>query len=76
MRHMLRHVLLSCLLCTTVIAQPDLTITTWNIEHLGSPGRGFGGGYGGYGSGSIPPRDQPLPTRTDNCIAHSFWEWV
>lgn len=25
----------------------QLTVTTWNIEHLGSPGRGFGGGFGG-----------------------------
>lgn len=28
-------------------------VGTWNIEHLGSPGRGFGGGYGG---GSLPAR--------------------
>ena len=34
-------------------AQNQLTITTWNIEHLGSPGRGFGGGFG---SGNLPKR--------------------
>jgi endonuclease/exonuclease/phosphatase family metal-dependent hydrolase len=51
--------------CTTVNAQEKLTITTWNIEHLGSPGRGFGGGFGGFGLGSIPPRKQELPRRTD-----------
>jgi endonuclease/exonuclease/phosphatase family metal-dependent hydrolase len=33
----------------------DLTITTWNIEHLGSPGRGFGGGFGG---GDLPKRGE------------------
>jgi len=52
--------------CTTVNAQEKLTITTWNIEHLGSPGRGFGGGFGGFGRGSIPPRNQQLPRRTDD----------
>ena len=30
-----------------------LTIGTWNIEHLGTSGRGFGGGFGG---GSLPLR--------------------
>lgn len=25
----------------------QIKVTTWNIEHLGSGGRGFGGGYGG-----------------------------
>jgi endonuclease/exonuclease/phosphatase family metal-dependent hydrolase len=33
----------------------DVKITTWNIEHLGSDGRGFGGGYGG---GSLPLRTE------------------
>lgn len=31
----------------------ELTVTTWNLEHFGSPGRGFGGGFGG---GSLPKR--------------------
>jgi endonuclease/exonuclease/phosphatase family metal-dependent hydrolase len=34
-------------------AADELTVTTWNIEHLGSPGRGFGGGFGG---GDLPKR--------------------
>jgi len=54
------------MVCTTVTAQEKLTVTTWNIEHLGSPGRGFGGGFGGFGSGSIPPSNQQLPRRTDD----------
>ena len=36
-------------------AGDTVRIATWNIEHLGSPGRGFGGGYGAG----------PLPLRTD-----------
>lgn len=44
----------------------SITVTTWNIEHLGSPGRGFGGGYGGFGSSSIPPSSQQLPSRNDD----------
>lgn len=39
-------------LSSTAIAS-EAVVTTWNIEHLGSSGRGFGGGYGG---GSIPLR--------------------
>ena len=35
------------------LALADIRVTTWNIEHLGSSGRGFGGGFGG---GSIPMR--------------------
>ena len=47
-----------CLIYCTAVpgissAQDSLRITTWNIEHLGSEGRGFGGGFGG---GSLPPR--------------------
>lgn len=34
-------------------AELPLTVTTWNIEHLGSPGRGFGGGFG---AGDLPRR--------------------
>jgi|GEM_PF-1718037 len=41
-----------------------LGVTTWNIEHLGSPGRGFGSGFGGFGRGSIPERWNELPKRT------------
>ena len=28
------------------VAEDTITITTWNIEHLGTTGRGFGGGFG------------------------------
>ncbi len=36
------------------LAQDEhLIVGTWNVEHLGSPGRGFGGGFGG---GSLPKR--------------------
>ena len=34
-------------------AQDTITITTWNIEHLGTSGRGFGGGFG---AGSLGKR--------------------
>lgn len=50
----------------SISAQEVITVTTWNIEHLGSAGRGFGGGYGGFGKGSIPPRNEELPKRTDD----------
>ena len=30
-----------------------IKIATWNIEHLGSPGRGLGG----IGAGNLPPRN-------------------
>lgn len=33
-------------LSSICVSQQPLTVTTWNIEHLGSPGRGFGGGFG------------------------------
>jgi len=46
--------LAACCFCTNGIAQDPLTITTWNIEHLGSPGRGFGGGFG---AGKLPLRN-------------------
>lgn len=36
-------------------ANNTIKVTTWNIEHLGTDGRGFGGGYGGG----------VLPLRTD-----------
>ncbi|MBN1646554.1 MAG: hypothetical protein JW874_00855 [Spirochaetales bacterium] len=34
-------------------AQDTVRVATWNIEHLGTDGRGFGGGYG---AGSLPRR--------------------
>lgn len=38
-----------------------------HVEHRasGQPGRGFVGGYGGFGRGSIPPNNQSLPRRTE-----------
>ena len=44
---MKRTILLLSLL--PALAQADIKITTWNIEHLGLGGRGFGGGFGGGG---------------------------
>ena len=46
-----------------------IVVTTWNIEHLGSPGRGFGGGFGGFGRYATPPRQDELPRRTDAQLA-------
>ena len=46
-------------------AEEPVTVTTWNIEHLGSPGRGFGGGFGGFGVSSVPENSDPLPFRTE-----------
>ena len=46
-------------------APPPLTVTTWNIEHLGTLGRGFGGGFGGFGRGSVQQDNKPLPLRSD-----------
>ena len=37
----------------TVFSSEPLLLGTWNIEHLGGSGRGFGGGFGG---GSLPKR--------------------
>ncbi len=48
---MKRIILLVLLLPALTLA--DVKVTTWNIEHLGSTGRGFGGGFG---AGSIPLR--------------------
>lgn len=45
--------------------RPVITVTTWNIEHLGTLGRGFGGGYGGFGRGAIPEDGAVLNLRTD-----------
>lgn len=43
---------IGCLL-TSIAFGDTLKVTTWNIEHLGTGGRGFGGGYGG---GYLPKR--------------------
>jgi len=44
--------LFALLVFTSAEAQDELRIVTWNIEHLGSPGRGFGG----LGAGNLPKR--------------------
>ena len=44
---MKRTILLLSLL--PALAQADIKITTWNIEHLVSGGRVFGGGFAGGG---------------------------
>ena len=65
---MLHIALTFILLGTTAYADEatsPITVTTWNIEHLGTQGRGFGGGYGGFGRGSIPEGNEPLPLRSD-----------
>lgn len=41
--------------CQHAFATDTITVTTWNVEKLGSSGRGFAGGYG----------RTPLPLRTD-----------
>ncbi|MCH7728115.1 MAG: endonuclease/exonuclease/phosphatase family protein [Planctomycetes bacterium] len=43
------------LLCGLVCADDDLTITTWNIERLGTQGRGV---TSGFGRGSLPLRSK------------------
>ena len=53
------------ILSTSLQAGEPMVVTTWNIEHLGSPGRGFGGGYGGFGRYATPPRQEELPRRSD-----------
>ena len=53
------------LMTPSLMANEPMVITTWNIEHLGSPGRGFGGGFGGFGRYATPPRKDQLPKRTD-----------
>ena len=50
---MMRGVLL--LLLVPALTQADIRVTTWNIEHLGSDGRGFGGGFG---AGNLPRRSE------------------
>ena len=50
---MVRAIAALAVLLACPLALADIRITTWNIEHLGSTGRGFGGGFG---SGSLPLR--------------------
>jgi len=45
--------LLGMLMAMSAIADESVNITSWNVEHLGSSGRGFGGGFGG---GNLPLR--------------------
>ncbi len=59
---------LSLVIITTFLspylqAGEPMVVTTWNIEHLGSPGRSFGGGLGGVGRYSTPLRHDELPMR-------------
>jgi len=51
----MRRLFLFILFLLPVLAQAQVRVTTWNIEHLGSSGRGFGGGFGG---GSLPLRTE------------------
>jgi len=46
-------ILLSCVITQSAIAHDSIIIATWNIEYLGSGGRGFGDGFG---KGNIPKR--------------------
>ena len=48
-------VILSVLISSSVYSEEAITITSWNIEHLGSDGRGFGGGFG---AGNLPMRTE------------------
>lgn len=50
---MVRAILALAVLLACPLALADIRITTWNIEHLGSAGRGIGGGFGG---GNLPLR--------------------
>lgn len=51
-----RVIIATCILLVynTTFAQNELRIATWNIEHLGSPGRGLGG----IGAGGLPLRSE------------------
>lgn len=60
---------LSLIASAVAHADAPMVVTSWNIEHLGSPGRGFGGGYGGNGRYAIPPSREDLPKRTDAQLA-------
>lgn len=46
-------ILLFILITSTSFAEDVITLTTWNIEHLGSAGRGFGSGFC---AGDLPKR--------------------
>lgn len=49
----LKYGLFLLFLSASIAWADDIKLTTWNIEHLGTDGRGFGGGFGG---GSIDLR--------------------
>jgi len=49
----MRFIVAFMLLMSSLSWADNIIVTTWNIEHLGTEGRGFGGGYGG---GNIPLR--------------------
>lgn len=49
--------LFTLLFFNSSFAFDQIKVTTWNIEHLGTDGRGFGGGYGG-GSLDLRTDDQ------------------
>lgn len=71
LKHIIRRIAFAILITSPAIpasqlkAGEPMVVTTWNIEHLGSPGRGFGGGFGGFGRYALPPRQNELPRRTD-----------
>lgn len=49
----IRRVIVILLLAISNVQASTVELTTWNIEHLGSSGRGFGGGFG---AGNLPLR--------------------
>jgi len=51
--NILKNCLFILFFSTSLTWAEDIKLTTWNIEHLGTDGRGFGGGFGG---GSIDLR--------------------
>lgn len=55
----MKEIFVLAFMVLTSSAIADIQITSWNIEHLGSNGRGFGGGFGGG----------DLPARTDDQLA-------
>lgn len=56
--------LVAAIACCPAV-ETALVVGTWNIEHLGSPGRGFGGGFGG---GSLPARNSQQLTSIGHFI--------
>ena len=51
--NIIKYFLFLLLFSTSYTCAEDIKLSTWNIEHLGTDGRGFGGGFGG---GSIDLR--------------------